>query len=81
MTILFLLQVKEVAKDRLYEPANQIVERVLIDWTTENDANVPRPANLGRTANRYRHMRPDDPTDLHFEVSFITYYQYKIYSN
>lgn len=67
-----MLQVKEIAKERLFEPAATIVERVMREMLTPDDVNLPKPDNLVRAANHHRRLRPDDPTDLVFEVINIT---------
>lgn len=64
---------KEVAKERLFEPAASIVERVMKDMLTPDDVNLPKMDNLSRAANHHRRQRPDDPADLEFEVRFHFY--------
>ena len=60
---------KELARERVFEPAAVIVERVMKDMVAPNDVSLPKPANLVRVVNHHRRLRPDDPKDLAFEVS------------
>ena len=63
---------KEVAKERLFEPAASIVERVMKDMLTPDDVNLPKMDNLSRAANHHRRQRPDDPV-VRGKVSFLLY--------
>ena len=67
---MYLLQTKEVAKERMFEPAAAIVERVMKDMIHSDDFSLPKPVNIQRVANHHRRFRPEDPTDLKFTVSF-----------
>ncbi|KAH3853447.1 hypothetical protein DPMN_095971 [Dreissena polymorpha] len=60
-------KVKELARERVFEPAAAIVERVMKDMVAPNDVSLPKPANLVRAVNHHRRLRPDDPKDLAFE--------------
>ncbi|XP_052251127.1 uncharacterized protein LOC127874188 isoform X2 [Dreissena polymorpha] len=60
--------VKELARERVFEPAAVIVERVMKDMVAPNDVSLPKPANLVRVVNHHRRLRPDDPKDLAFEL-------------
>lgn len=64
-------KVKEVAQERVFEPAAAIAERVMKDKVTPHDVNLPRIDYLVRVANRTRCQRPEDPTDLQFEVLYL----------
>jgi hypothetical protein len=58
-----------VAKERIFEPAAAIVERVMREMVTPDNVNLPKSDNLARAANHHRRLRPDDPTNLEFEVT------------
>ncbi|XP_052251128.1 uncharacterized protein LOC127874188 isoform X3 [Dreissena polymorpha] len=58
----------ELARERVFEPAAVIVERVMKDMVAPNDVSLPKPANLVRVVNHHRRLRPDDPKDLAFEL-------------
>ena len=66
-----LFQVKALAKERLFQPASGIVDEVMRGMIDPNDVNLPKPDLLTRVANFHRRLRPNDPTDLDFEVIVI----------
>ena len=63
--------VKQRAKDNVFEPASAIVEGVYAanNIDTVPCPSLPKPANFQRCANRLRErMRPDEPTSLQFDI-------------
>ncbi|XP_052804648.1 uncharacterized protein LOC128234441 [Mya arenaria] len=60
-------KVKEAARERVFESAANIVERVMKQMTTPH-FSLSKPGNLARAANHHRRQRPDDPADLGFQL-------------
>jgi len=60
------------AQDNLFRPAPAIVNEVLLEERIDENPcpSLPKPENMARASNRLRQqLRPDDPTDLEFEIS------------
>ena len=57
---------------KLIKPALDIVNKVLLDKILHDDPCpvIAKPENMALAANRLRQqLRPEDPTDLQFELS------------
>ena len=63
-------QVKDEAVRNVFEPASNVVDRVLVDVDVNVDApmpSLPTITNLARAANYHRRRnKPQDPSDLEF---------------
>ena len=65
-----------MARQDIFKPAAEIVETVMTQMTTNGDI-LQKPELLTRAANLHRQkLRPNEPTDLEFDVRFIVVYQY-----
>ncbi|XP_062591513.1 uncharacterized protein LOC134253000 [Saccostrea cucullata] len=61
-------QIKKAAKDNLFAPASQLVNRAVLDVNEDQPLPLPQLQSLNRMANRVRESsRPADPTSLDFE--------------
>ena len=58
-----------------YKSVGDIVEEKMQDQVSDDDFNLPYPANLTRATNRLRQkLRPAEPRDLDFEVFIMQKY-------
>jgi hypothetical protein len=63
--------VKEMARQDVFKPAAEIVDTVMMQMTTNGNI-LQKPELLTRAANLHRQkLRPNEPTDLKFDVRFI----------
>ena len=65
-------RVKQMARENLFRPASAIINEVLLDERVDENPcpSLPKPVNMARATNRMRQqLRPEDPTDLSFELS------------
>ena len=73
MCSLFLFQVKLKAVDEVFETAH-VIDKILEEkaYFREPEASRPGYHNLLRICNQARQkMRPDEPRDLNFDVSYL----------
>ncbi|XP_020612159.1 uncharacterized protein LOC110050574 [Orbicella faveolata] len=70
ITSKILADVKKKATTNVFKPASAIVNKVLSERLHEGPCpSLPKPAHIARAANRHRQkLRPEDPTDLTFEL-------------
>jgi len=69
LCFVFAFQVLTEASTHAYKSAGNIVEEKMEQHISDDDFNLPKPANLIRAINRLRQKtRPAEPTDLMFEV-------------